>query len=103
MFTPISTDPSTMNLVPNGAVGGANWPASSYDPEKKIYVVCSQEGVLGVIAEAGKTNTWKATGSPAVKSPAPPASPPGFLTDTKYRRAKSSGTKNSLNPVIRER
>ncbi len=55
IFQPFTTDKSTMNLVPNGAVGGDNWPPSSYDPEKNIYVVCSQEGVLGVIAEAGKT------------------------------------------------
>jgi PQQ-dependent dehydrogenase (methanol/ethanol family) len=55
IFQPFTTDKSTMNLVPNGAVGGDNWPPSSYDPEKNIYVVCSQEGVLGVIAEAGHT------------------------------------------------
>jgi quinohemoprotein ethanol dehydrogenase len=55
IFQPFTTDKSTLNLVPNGAVGGDNWPPSSYDPEKNIYVVCSQEGVLGVIAEAGKT------------------------------------------------
>jgi quinohemoprotein ethanol dehydrogenase len=55
IFTPMSTDPSTINLTPNSAVGGDNWPASSYDPEKNMYVVCSQEGVLGVIAETGKT------------------------------------------------
>jgi mono/diheme cytochrome c family protein len=55
IFQPFTTDKSTMNLVPNGAVGGDNWPPSSYDPEKNVYVVCSQEGVLGVIAEAGHT------------------------------------------------
>ncbi|HEY2054438.1 MAG TPA: PQQ-binding-like beta-propeller repeat protein [Solirubrobacterales bacterium] len=55
IFQPMSTDPTTINLTPNSAVGGDNWPASSYDPEKNIYVVCSQEGVLGVVAEAGKT------------------------------------------------
>jgi alcohol dehydrogenase (cytochrome c) len=55
IFQPFTTDKNTINLVPNGAVGGDNWPPSSYDPEKNIYVVCSQEGVLGVVAEAGHT------------------------------------------------
>jgi alcohol dehydrogenase (cytochrome c) len=55
MFQPMSTDPSTINLTPNSAVGGDNWPPSSYDPEKNIYVVCSAEGALGVIAETGHT------------------------------------------------
>jgi mono/diheme cytochrome c family protein/glucose dehydrogenase len=55
MFQPMSTDPSTIVVTPNSAVGGDNWPASSYDPEKNIYVVCSTEGALGVIAETGKT------------------------------------------------
>jgi len=55
IFQPMSTDPTTINLTPNSAVGGDNWPPSSYDPEKNIYVVCSQEGVLGVIAETGHT------------------------------------------------
>ncbi len=55
IFQPMSTDPTTINLTPNSAVGGDNWQPSSYDPEKNIYVVCSQEGVLGVIAETGKT------------------------------------------------
>jgi alcohol dehydrogenase (cytochrome c) len=55
MFVPMSTDPTTINLTPNSAVGGDNWPPSSYDPEKNVYVVCSTEGALGVIAETGKT------------------------------------------------
>jgi alcohol dehydrogenase (cytochrome c) len=55
IFTPMSTDPTTINLTPTSAVGGDNWPPSSFDPEKDIYVVCSQEGVLGVIAETNKT------------------------------------------------
>jgi quinohemoprotein ethanol dehydrogenase len=55
MFQPMSTDPSTINVTPNAAVGGDNWPPSSYDPEKNIYVVCSAEGALGVIAETGHT------------------------------------------------
>jgi quinohemoprotein ethanol dehydrogenase len=54
-FQPMSTDANTINLTPNSAVGGDNWPPSSYDPEKNMYVVCSQEGVLGVIAETNHT------------------------------------------------
>jgi alcohol dehydrogenase (cytochrome c) len=55
IFAPMSTDPTTMNVSPNAAVGGDNWPPSSYDPEKNMYIVCSTEGALGVIAETGKT------------------------------------------------
>jgi quinohemoprotein ethanol dehydrogenase len=55
IFQPMSTDPTTIALTPNSAVGGDNWPPSTYDPEKNIYVVCSQEGVLGVIAETNHT------------------------------------------------
>jgi quinohemoprotein ethanol dehydrogenase len=55
IFQPMSTDPTSITVTPNSAVGGDNWPPSSYDPEKNIYVVCSQEGALGVIAETGHT------------------------------------------------
>jgi mono/diheme cytochrome c family protein/glucose dehydrogenase len=55
IFTPMSTDESTINLAPNAAVGGDNWPPSSYDPEKNMYFVCSTEGALGVIAETNHT------------------------------------------------
>jgi mono/diheme cytochrome c family protein len=55
IFTPMSTDESTINLTPNSAVGGDNWPPSSYDPEKNLYFVCSTEGALGVIAETNHT------------------------------------------------
>jgi alcohol dehydrogenase (cytochrome c) len=55
IFVPMSTDPNTINLTPNSAVGGDNWPPSSYDPEKNMYVVCSTEGALGVIAETNHT------------------------------------------------
>ena len=41
------TDPNTINLAPNSAVGGDNWPPSSFDPEKNMYFVCSQAGALG--------------------------------------------------------
>jgi quinohemoprotein ethanol dehydrogenase len=55
IFTPMSTDPNQINLTPNSASGGDNWPPSSYDPEKNMYFTCSLEGALGVIAETGKT------------------------------------------------
>jgi alcohol dehydrogenase (cytochrome c) len=48
-FTPMSSDPTVMNVVANAAVGGDNWPPSSYDPEQNMYYVCSQSGVLGLI------------------------------------------------------
>ena len=55
IFQPMSTDPNAINLTPNSAVGGDNWQPSSFNPEKDMYVVCSQEGVLGVIAETNHT------------------------------------------------
>jgi quinohemoprotein ethanol dehydrogenase len=55
IFEPMSTDPSTMNLTPNSATGGDNWPPSSYDPEANMYFVTSTEGAFGVYAETNKT------------------------------------------------
>jgi quinohemoprotein ethanol dehydrogenase len=49
IFTPMSSDPSQLNLVGDSAVGGDNWPASSYDSEKNMYFVCSQMGSSGLI------------------------------------------------------
>jgi quinohemoprotein ethanol dehydrogenase len=49
VFTPQSSDPTTINLGANSAVGGDNWPPSSFDPEKNMYFVCSQSGALGLI------------------------------------------------------
>ena len=48
-FTPMSSDPNVLNLVANAAVGGDNWPPSSYNPEQNMYFVCSQSGALGLI------------------------------------------------------
>jgi quinohemoprotein ethanol dehydrogenase len=48
-FTPMSSDPSSINLVANAAVGGDNWPPSSFDPEADMYFVCSQAGALGLV------------------------------------------------------
>jgi alcohol dehydrogenase (cytochrome c) len=55
IFQPMSTDPNTMNLTPNSASGGDNWPPSSYDPEKNMYFVASTEGTFGVFAENNHT------------------------------------------------
>ncbi|HVV89479.1 MAG TPA: PQQ-binding-like beta-propeller repeat protein [Solirubrobacterales bacterium] len=49
IFTPQSSDPTTINLGANSAVGGDNWPPSSFDPEKDMYFVCSQSGALGLV------------------------------------------------------
>src|ERR1700761_5091199 len=49
IFTPMSSDPSSINLTANSAVGGDNWPPSSFDPEHDMYVVCSQSGALGLV------------------------------------------------------
>ncbi len=57
-FTPMSSDPNVVNLVANAAVGGDNWPPSSYDPEKNMYFVCSQSGALGLIVPP-KEETYK--------------------------------------------
>jgi alcohol dehydrogenase (cytochrome c) len=81
MFAPMSTDPTTINLSPNAAVGGDNWPPSSYDPQKNMYFVASTEGALGVVAETnhtkykqGKTYTGGEFG------PTTGFSAPGFVT-----------------------
>src|ERR1700759_4789018 len=52
IFTPMSSDPSSINLVANAAAGGNNWPPSSYNPEANTYVVCSLAGALGLIVPA---------------------------------------------------
>jgi mono/diheme cytochrome c family protein len=60
IFTPMSSDPSSINLTANAAVGGDNWPPSSFDPEKNMYFVCSQSGALGLVTPpANKTQKYK--------------------------------------------
>ncbi|HEY2478785.1 MAG TPA: PQQ-binding-like beta-propeller repeat protein [Solirubrobacterales bacterium] len=49
IFVPMSTDPSQITMAPNAAVGGDNWPPSSYDPEMNMYYVCSQSGATGLV------------------------------------------------------
>jgi quinohemoprotein ethanol dehydrogenase len=81
VFEPMSTDPNSINLTPNSASGGNNWPPSSYDPKDNMYFVCSLEGAFGVIAEtnhtkyeAGKTFTGGEFG------PTTGFGAPGFVT-----------------------
>ena len=49
IFAPMSSDPNVVNLTPNAAVGGDNWPPSSFSPKDDMYFVCSQQGALGLI------------------------------------------------------
>jgi len=49
VFTPQSSDPTVINLGANSAVGGDNWPPSSFNPEADMYYVCSQSGALGLV------------------------------------------------------
>jgi quinohemoprotein ethanol dehydrogenase len=49
VFVPMSSDPSSLVMAPNAAVGGDNWPPSSFNPEKNMYFVCSQSGATGLI------------------------------------------------------
>jgi alcohol dehydrogenase (cytochrome c) len=81
IFAPMSTDPSVMNLTPNSASGGDNWPPSSYDPEKNMYFVASTEGTFGVLAETNKTK-YKAgaTFTGGEFGPTTGFSAPGFVT-----------------------
>ncbi len=81
IFAPMSTDPSSINLTPNSAIGGDNWPPSSYDPEKNMYFVCSTEGAFGVIAETGQTKYNEGeTFTGGEFGPTTGFSAPGFVT-----------------------
>ena len=81
IYEPMSTDPSVMNLSPNAAVGGTNWPPSSYDPEHNMYFVTSTEGALGVIAETGHTKYNEGeTFTGGEFGPTTGFSAPGYLT-----------------------
>ena len=81
IFAPMSTDPTSINITPNSASGGDNWPPSSYDPEKNMYFVASTEGAFGVIAETGHTQ-YKAgeTFTGGEFGPTTGFSAPGFVT-----------------------
>jgi alcohol dehydrogenase (cytochrome c) len=81
VFTPQSSDPNVINLGANSAVGGDNWPPSSYDPEKNMYFVCSQSGALGLVVppEAQKYSEGETyIGSDTLVSTG--FNTPGFLT-----------------------
>jgi quinohemoprotein ethanol dehydrogenase len=49
IFAPMSSDPTLLTMSPNAAVGGDNWPPSSYNAETNMYFVCSQSGTTGLI------------------------------------------------------
>jgi quinohemoprotein ethanol dehydrogenase len=80
-FTPMSSDPNVMNVVANAAVGGDNWPPSSYDPEGNMYYVCSQSGVLGLIVPPNEQKYKEGEtyiGSHSITASG--SNTPGFLT-----------------------
>ena len=80
-FTPMSSDPNVMNVVANAAVGGDNWPPSSYDPEGNMYYVCSQSGVLGLIVPPNEQKYKEGEtyiGSDSITASG--SNTPGFLT-----------------------
>jgi alcohol dehydrogenase (cytochrome c) len=80
-FTPMSSDPNLMNVVANAAVGGDNWPPSSFDPEQDMYYVCSQSGVLGLIVPPNEQKYKEGEtyiGSDSITASG--SNTPGFLT-----------------------
>jgi alcohol dehydrogenase (cytochrome c) len=52
LFTPWNHNPKEVYVSAPDAVGGDNWPPSSFDPERDMYFVCSQSGTLGITPEA---------------------------------------------------
>jgi quinohemoprotein ethanol dehydrogenase len=51
LFTPWNHNPKEVYVSAPDAVGGDNWPPSSFDPERNMYFVCSQSGTLGITPE----------------------------------------------------
>jgi alcohol dehydrogenase (cytochrome c) len=51
LFTPWSHNSKVVNVSAPDAVGGDNWPPSSFDPERNMYFVCSQSGTLGIVTK----------------------------------------------------
>jgi alcohol dehydrogenase (cytochrome c) len=51
IFTPWNHNPKEVYVSAPDAVGGDNWPPSSFDPERNMYFVCSQSGTLGITPE----------------------------------------------------
>src|SRR6201992_2210619 len=83
-FTPMSTDPSSLILVANAAVGGDHRPTSSFNPEEDMYFVCSQSGALGLVTPPKLVHQKK----PAKRTSGPTRSSPPAST----RRASSPRT-----------
>jgi quinohemoprotein ethanol dehydrogenase len=54
LFTPWNHNPKEVYVSAPDAVGGDNWPPSSFDPEKDMYFVCSQSGTLGITPEVAE-------------------------------------------------
>jgi quinohemoprotein ethanol dehydrogenase len=54
LFTPWNHNPKEVYVSAPDAVGGDNWPPSSFDPERNMYFVCSQSGTLGITPEPAK-------------------------------------------------
>lgn len=48
IFTPWTNNSKKIVVSSPNAVGGNNWPPSSFDPERNMYFVCSQSGTLGI-------------------------------------------------------
>jgi alcohol dehydrogenase (cytochrome c) len=82
IFTPMSSDPNATNVSANSAIGGDNWPPSSYDPAANMYFVCSQSGALGLVVPP-RPQQYKHPGEHYIGSDVVVASgyeTPGFLT-----------------------
>ncbi|HEY2056551.1 MAG TPA: PQQ-binding-like beta-propeller repeat protein [Solirubrobacterales bacterium] len=82
IFTPMSSDPNSINVPANSAIGGDNWPPSSYDPAEDMYFVCSQSAALGLVVPP-KPQQYKHPGEHYIGSDVVVASgyeTPGFLT-----------------------
>jgi quinohemoprotein ethanol dehydrogenase len=86
LFTPWEpSNPKTIASANNVAIGGDNWPPSSFDPSNDYYYVCSQSGSVAtnVAIASTKKKTYKAgetfTGSNPLLGFAG-FDTPGFLT-----------------------
>ena len=51
IFTPWNHNPKEVYVSAPNAVGGVNWPPSSFDPERNMQFICSQSGTLGITPE----------------------------------------------------
>jgi quinohemoprotein ethanol dehydrogenase len=63
LFTPWEpANPKTIEAANNVAIGGDNWPPSSFDPSNSYYYVCSQSGSVAtnLAIVSSKKKTYKA-------------------------------------------